>query len=221
MRAHRSTSRASIRGFTLIELILVIVLIGIIFMLAGFRTGTFSFWREEGFLRKLSETIQFLHYQAVTDQAFYRLEFDFDKNTYRIGILKAEGPEDSSLDVADESGNLTRELTFFLNPSISEESTLIPPPSFPSLAEPQPLPAGVTVESVKVMRKEYSRSQGGTIAINFSPRGFTDFSVIHLKMSNGSPITFLVNPFTGAPEIYREYKDFEWSYGRKGKKGGR
>jgi hypothetical protein len=64
------------------------------------------------------------------------------------------------------------------------------------------------------MRGLKPASEGGTAYMLFSPRGFSEFSVIHIVLSNGAPVTILVNPFTGGTEIYREYKDFKWTYGR-------
>ena len=54
-------------GFTLIELIVVVLVLGAAMALVGLRLGTFNFWREEAFIRKISETITFLHHQAVVE----------------------------------------------------------------------------------------------------------------------------------------------------------
>jgi hypothetical protein len=48
----------------------------------------------------------------------------------------------------------------------------------------------------------------------FSPRGSSEFGVIHLALGPGKPVTILVNPWTGMAEVYREYKEFEWTMGR-------
>lgn len=199
------------KAFTFIELILVIVLVAVLFAIAGFRTGTFSFWREEGFIRKFAETIQFLHTQAVSDQSFYIMEFNFKKNSYRIGVLPDGGLSDDVVEALSSSvGTISLELTALLNPSIGEADSLVPPPSFPSLATPEPLPYGMVFKSIKTMRG--SEDDTGIAYITFSPRGFSEFAVIHLEQSTGAPVTFLVNPFTGLVDIYREYKDFEWAY---------
>ncbi len=210
--AYASPSRSQ-KAFTFIELILVIVLIAALFSLVGFRTGTFTFWREEGFVRKFAETIQFLHTQAISDQSFYIMEFDLKKNSYRVGILRDDGFENPDLDQLDQSaGTLTLELSALLNPSIGDAQSLIPPPSFPSLANPEPFPHGMIIERIKTMRG-IEENQTGTAYITFSPRGFSEFAVIHVRLSTGAPVTFLVNPFTGLVDIYREFKDFEWTYG--------
>lgn len=202
-------------GFTLIELVIVFALMGAIILVVGSRSGTFGFWKDEAFLRRLTETITFLHHQAVVDQAFYRLEFDINARAYSVGVLRPEGALDTQLsDVAAELGNLSLELAAFLSPALGSTMTLIPPPSFPSLAEPQSFPEGTVLEDILTMRGETLAEDGGKPFILFSPRGFSEFAVIHLRLSNDTPITILINPFTGVAEVYREYREFEWTWGQ-------
>lgn len=209
-------------GFTLIELVVVIALIGLIYALIGLRSGTFSFWEEEGFLRRLTETIEFLHHQAVIDQSFYRLDFDLKENSWRVRAVKVEEEnENKDLEsLATDAGSLSLELAAFLNPDMGRSQSLIPAPSFPSLSEPQLLPKGTLIEDIRTMRGRQSAATSSEASIYFSPRGFSEFAVIHLRLAGVNPVTILVNPFTGLTQIYREYRDFEWSYGR-GKKAGR
>jgi len=206
-------------AFTLIELVIVIAIIGITMGLFLARSSTSIYWKQEAMIRKLSEMIPFLHNQAIADQAYYRLEFDFAKNSYRIGVMKAEYENEDVQDIATEgAGNLTLELAFFLNPSIGRTQTMIPPPSYPSLAEPVQLLPGTYIEDIRTMRGEKTKAQGGKAYIMFSPRGFSEFAVIHLRLGGDAPLTILVNPFTGLAEIYRDYKEFEWTHGKKTKK---
>lgn len=203
-------------GFTLIELVLVIVIIGLVFGVVGLRSGSFDFWKEEGFIRRISETITFLHHQAVVDQSFYRMDFDLRNNTYRVRVVRTEEHDDEERlsEIAADAGNLSLELAAFLNPSMGRSQTLIPPPSLPSLAEAQPFPSGMTIEDIRTMRGKSTPAQDESAYVVFSPRGFSEFAVLHFRLSTGQQVTILVNPFTGLTEIYREYKDFEWSYGR-------
>jgi len=194
----------------------VISIIGIAGALLAVKTGTFDFWKEESFLRRFSETIEFLHHQSVQDGEYYQLEINFEDNSYRVGLLKADEDVDQNLDVDPDAGALSLELAAFLNPNFVSEGTLIPPPSFPSLAEPTSLPSGASFTDVKTMLQgEVNLKLAKTTNIFFSPRGFSEFAVIHLELSAGQPITILINPFTGLTEIYRERRDFEWTYGQK------
>lgn len=215
-----------VRGFTLIELVLVVLLVGAIMVLAGFASGTFTYWKEEAFLRRLVETIEFLHTQAVSDQAFYRLELDFGRGDqpsfFAVGVVKEE--DDTALQTygvaSDDIGIVSTELYFFLHPSLGADGsyTVIPPPSFPSLFEPTYFPRGVMLEGVRTASHIYAREQEDKAYMLFSPRGFSSFAVLHLTLSTGAPVTILVNPFTGMTELYREFRDFEWTYGANSKK---
>lgn len=198
-------------GFTLIELAIVVLIIGALGTIVAARTNTFSYWKEEGYIRNLTETINFLHYQAVVDQAIYRMEFDFETSSYVIGILRPEEENEELQELGSEVGNLSFELAAFLNPGVQGAATFIPPPSMPSLAKPVPPPEGIQFTEIRTMR---GKETDGKPFIMFSPRGFSEFAVIHLLLSNGDPITVLVNPFTGLTSVIREYKDFTWTYGR-------
>lgn len=197
-------------AFTLIELVVVITIIGIVAGLVTTNLGTFSYWREEGAIRRLAETLAFLHRQAVVDQENYRLEFNFEENTYRVGAVREEDWIASSLAGApsQDVGILSLELAAFLSPHYSSESSMIPPPSFPSLAEPVELPQGMYIEDVATVRGTKGRGDGDPPYVIFSKRGFTEFAVVHLRTSTGNPVTLRVNQFTGIPEIYREYREF-------------
>lgn len=202
-------------GFTLIELVVVIAIMGIAMAMFMSRSRTSLTWQQESMMRKLMETITFLHNQAIADQAFYRLEFNFESNSYKVGVMKAEAAEDESIkELAQDAGNLTLELAAFLNPSLGSEQSMIPPPDYPSMAEPVELLNGTRVKDVHTMRGVLSADQGNDIAyILFSPRGFSEFAVIHLDLLGGAQATILVNSFTGLTQLYRGYKEFQFTYG--------
>jgi prepilin-type N-terminal cleavage/methylation domain-containing protein len=205
-------------GFTLIEVVVVITIIAIGFLLGGLSLGTFSYFGREAFFRQLLTTIEFLHHQAISDQAFYRLEFDFDNRSYRVGAVRPDDVTNEALAQSAELsvGTLTLELADFLNPPSGDADTLIPPPSFPSLAEPHVFPKDVILEQVKTSQEVKAAAQGGRTSLLFSPRGFSEFGVLHFRLEGDLQWTILINPFSGTPVLYREFKDFEWTYGNRG-----
>ena len=198
---------------------IVVAIIGIAGVLLAARTGTFSYWSEEAFIRHLAETIQLLHEQAMQDGEYYRLEFSFKPAGFRAGIMKVEEDDASQelIELSTDAGALSLELAAFLNPSPGRVQTLIPPPSFPSLAEPVFAPEGVEFTDIVNMSGKHVPARDGNAAMMFSPRGFSEFAVIHLSLSSKAPVTLLVNPFTGLVDVFREYKEYEWTYGRQQK----
>jgi len=202
-------------GFTLVELMMVLIIIGIAFAFAFQNSSSAITLRQQALIRKLSETIRFLHHQAVSDQAFYRLEIDFERNQYRVGVLRPEpGADDRFLELAQDAGSLTLELSAFLNPSPGRTYTFIPPPYHPSLYEPVRLLEDMSFNQVRNMSGLHSRGTSQTAGISFSPRGFSEFAVIQMTLLNGAPVTILVNPFSGLTTVYNEHKDFEWTFTR-------
>ena len=203
------------RGFTLVELIIVILIIGSAATIVTVRLGALNFWKEESELRKLCDTIALLNSQAVMDQSFYRMEFDLEQNAYRVGVMRA----DSGMMGTGTTVNLPPlqlELAAMLSPSIQGDSTMIPPPSYPSLAEPKILPGQMRFNDVVTPRgKAIAGDRQENPFLLFSPRSFSEFGVIHLTMGSGRPVTILVNPWTGLAEVYREYREFQWTLGKQ------
>jgi len=201
------------RGFTLSELILVITIMGLMVGMVSVRLSDMNFWKEETALKKLSDLVVFLNNQAVMDQSFYRIEFDLENRQYRVGVVKNE----SSITQNQAGVNLPPlqlELSAMLSPDMGDESTVIPPPSHPSLAEPTTFPGSMQYLDVLTPRgKVTTGDKRDNPFLIFSPRGTSEFGVIHLALGPGTPVTILVNPWTGMAEVYREYKEFEWTLG--------
>lgn len=200
------------------------MIITVIFGVISIRSTAFGYWQREGAIRRLSETITFLHHRAINDGVFYRMEFDLDpeSSSYRVGQIVAEERDETELIALSSSeagvGILSLQLADFLTPSVGRYQTMIPPPDFPSLAEPVELPPGLLYQDIRTMRglQAADSNYDQKPYILFSPRGFSEFAVIHLQFGddNEGKVTILVNPFTGLTEIYREYRDFQWTYGR-------
>jgi prepilin-type N-terminal cleavage/methylation domain-containing protein len=202
------------RAFTLIELVLVITIMGLMIGIFSVRLSDINFWKEEAALRKLQDLVVYLNNAAVMDQSFYRLEFDLENRQYRVHEVK-----NGKGDIASSSGvnipTLQLELSEMLSPDMGSEGTLIPPRYMSSLAEPTTLPGAMEFLDVMDPRgKVVTGDNRENPYLIFSPRGTSEFGVIHLALGPGKPVTILVNPWTGMAEVYREYKEFKWNLSR-------
>ncbi len=207
--------RESLGGFTLIELILVIVIVGLATGLLSVRLGAFDFWKEQTTLRKLKETIVLLNNQAVIDQAFYRLEFDLEENLFRVGVMREEDPT-ANVVAGVNLAPLEQEESGLLSPSMPSGATMIPPPSIPSLAQPTKLPGKLVLMDVVTRRGKAVRGEGrNNPYLLFYPSGFSDFGVIHISTGEDSSITIMSNPWTGLAQEYPGYREFKWTLGKR------
>ncbi|MCB0319417.1 MAG: prepilin-type N-terminal cleavage/methylation domain-containing protein [Bdellovibrionales bacterium] len=212
----RNSTLSKSQGFTLVELAIVILIVSALLLLGIRNSPASRFWRQEAALRELSETFRFLFHQAIADQSFYRIEFDLEKGSYTIGVIRPEPDSDERFqDIAEGAGNISLELNAFLNPSLGVTHTFIPPPDFPSLGEERILPAGIVIEKIYVPSGWVSREEGQKVHVHFSPRGFAEFAVLHIRENGEREITLVNNPFTGLTKVQSGFRDYEWTYGKK------
>ena len=213
------------QAFTLVEMVVVLLIIAAVFSVLAVPYTGVSFWREDAAVRKLVSLIEFLHTQAMIDRTTYVIQFDINSTPsgYRVGELYSTGNSlvgssehalsKASIDPAATS--LTAELNRFLLPSTADISKLAAPQYYPSLAEPVEFPSGITFDDIRTLRGQQYPGEKDRPYILFSPLGFSEFAVLHLRLSNHQPLTILVNSFTGLTETFHEYKDFEWTYGKE------
>lgn len=212
-------------GFTLLEVVIVIAIFVSAALVVSLTAGSLNRSREEGYLRNLAETIEFLHRQSVADQAVYRLNIYLrpaegqPKQGYAVGVIRPEEATLTSGVIDPSSGTLSLELAAALSPPGGSSATLIPPPSFPSLAKVRPVPAEFRFTRIRTFRGVHTPESDAEASILFSPRGFSEFAVLQVELTNRAPATLLINPFTGKVTIYREHKDFEWQRAEGGSVG--
>ena len=110
----------------------------------------------------------------------------------------------------DERQSLDLETLFYTSLFADPEGTLrlAQPIEFPSLGQDIKFGDGVIVRDVKT---EYGTIKDGKAVLHFSPRGTSDFAVIHFLINDDYVITALLNPWTGDAQIFTGDKDFEWT----------
>ena len=80
-----------IAGFTLVEITMVILIIGVMSALLVPRLPDVGGWREKSAIRKLSRSISVVYDKAATSKLVYRMTFDFDKGIYYVSLLNTDG----------------------------------------------------------------------------------------------------------------------------------
>lgn len=177
----RSAFRRSIRdcGFTLLEMMVVIVLMGLIAALAIPRFKDIYEVDLKSSMRRLSGTIKFCFNEAIIKQATMRLNFDIATGTYNYSIL-----------LTDPDAKIGE---FVEIPSM--------------VAEPGILPDGVFFVDILTPRSPEKQIDGETNILFFST-GYAEKAVIHLGDRKGRRYTLLVKPLTGGVRIFEGYIDF-------------
>lgn len=109
----------------------------------------------------------------------------------------------------DERQSLDLETLFYTSLFADPEGTLrlAQPLEFPSLGQNTKFGEGIHIRDVKT---EYGTIKDGKVDLHFSPRGTSDFAVIHFLIEDHVTTT-LLNPWTGEAQVYEGDKDFEWT----------
>jgi Tfp pilus assembly protein FimT len=159
-------------GFTLIELTIIIVILGVMLSLIIPRLGEIGEANLKRSARHLTGMIRFLHEESLAKKERYRLRFDVTEGRYwtekwtilSLSERTAEYKRYSS-DMATE-GRLSGQTTF---------------------------------RDVKVA------SHPDETYIEFSPEGWVERALIHLRDGDNRDFTLMVNPLTGDTELREGY----------------
>ncbi len=243
LRSSRSNSRRCRRGdggFTLVEMILVIILFVFMSGLVVTRFESLMGWRQRGDLRKLIDTWEFLYTQSISRNTGYQLRINLDENSYRVlrevtrtnddevqnvdylANLRTQGEkkrreekklEDSLTmeeEYAREDLRQAQDLeTLFYQEIFADPNgnvRLGTPIEFPKLAEEQKLSPGINIRDLRSPRGEITEGIG---YVRFSPRGASEFAVMHFEV--GSQVyTTMMNPSTGKVLLENGDKKYEW-----------
>ncbi len=76
-----------LRGFTIVELVMVIVIIGILSVIAHSRFTTYYDLKLEGAARKLAADIRYAQQFSLSQHVTHGIEFDVTNNRYRIYVV--------------------------------------------------------------------------------------------------------------------------------------
>lgn len=176
-RAHRGA-----RGFTLLELLIVIFLLGMTLAIIAPTFQEISGTRLRSATRTLAGTVRFVHGQASSTRSVYRLELDLDRG--RFWVSRCVPVTDGTCEWEVDRSNLSR---------------------------PRALPDGVRFVSARTVRDEKLMTSG-IAQIHFLPKGYVEQAEIHVASERGSAaFTLLVEPLGGRVRILDGIQDLDFS----------
>lgn len=158
------------RGFTLIELAVVIVILGVMISLIVPRLGEIGEANLKRSARHLTGMIRFLREESQAKKIVYRLRFDIQEGRYWPEALMS-----------------TSEKTLEYRPMVSAiggEGSLSGQTSFRDIR------AGSHPDEPYIL---------------FTPDGWVEHAMIHLRDGNDRDFTLLVKPLTGTAELHEGY----------------
>lgn len=161
------------RGFTLIELSLVLLILGIILSFAVPRLLDLGAARLDASARRLGGTISYLHDEASLRGTTYRLRMDLDRATYAVETRMPAGSRETDT-----------EKTF--------QDVWDP------LVKPTVLPDEVFFDRVELPTGTHG---SGTTHISFVPEGELGDFTIRLASDDGRALDLAVDGLTGRVEI--------------------
>ena len=160
-------------GFTLIELSVVIILIGVVFTVVMPRlTGLFSGRKLLGFSRELAGALDYTRSRAVVDGRVYNFHIDRDKQEYWF--------------IAKEDDDKRR--SYY---SYREDEDEKKP-------RKQRIPEGMTISRLKLKSRAVDRYKP---VVRFYPRGNSNGAEIYLETEQGDKVVIKVKPYTGKSTV--------------------
>lgn len=185
-------------GFTLIELIVVMTLIGIIFFFAIPRLDT-SFLTNSS--RQISNWITIhvtsLKSRAIEKQVPYIMEIDLGEN--RISCFA--GPENQT-DIFAEANTQPDNSTAKGRVADSKADEGREKPKKEDFSLPD------KYRIADVLLADGTIRTTGTVDIHFYPKGYSDRAIIHVKDDDGNTISYIIEPFLSRVMIKDDYVEF-------------
>ena len=170
------------RGFTLLELLIVIFLLGMTLAIVAPSFQEISGTRLRSATRTLAGTVRFVHGQASSTRAIYRLEMDLDRNRYWVS--RCVPTQAGTCEWAIDQANLSR---------------------------PRALPQGVRFVSARSSRDDELKTSG-VAHIHFLPKGFVEQTQIHIanERSNDA-FTLLVEALGGRVRVLEGIQNLDFT----------
>ena len=206
------TQRRPLRGFTLIEVIMVIAIVAVVVSGATLGLGALTRTRLRSAAFKVMSAAQYAFNRSVTHGTTTRLLFDFDKNT--MSVEETATPVTiANLEQLESDPGTAVDPWEMARARIEKPLEPIPTPTSPfspittstgkpiKRYQPQPLGDGVAVHAIVTPREEEPRSEGEG-GVYFFPGGVTEHTVIQLTDGSDTIYSIEIHPLTGNGRIY-------------------
>jgi prepilin-type N-terminal cleavage/methylation domain-containing protein len=168
--ARERAARSSARGFTLLELAVVMFIMGLMLTIALPYLGGYRSAELKSESRRLAGRATYLYDLAAAQKVVYQLVFDLDANGYSVARLDP----------------------YQIQPSAAA-STFVPDNG----AGKAPILLGDVVRIRDVTVEGVGTYTRGHVACQFYPAGYVDATVVHLVDASGSVMTLEFTPLTG------------------------
>ncbi len=184
------------RGFTLIEVMIVVIIIGLMLGLGA----SILFPGNEAKLRdvsaKLAGTVKFLYNEAAVKNKYYRIVFDLDAQTWSI----ESSTEPFLVKMIEEAPKKTDAKDA---PAASPSANFTAEEGF--MVEASKLPSGTKFKDIQVMHLK-GPQEHGKVEVYFFPSGYVEPTVINLSDEDDQTFYSLqINPLTGKTLVRSEY----------------
>lgn len=199
------------RGFTLIEVILVVAIIGVVVTGATFGLGAVTRTRLRSASFRVMSAAQYAYNRAITQGTTTRLRFDFEKNTMAV-------EESATPVILATSDELEGDAGDAIDPWDLARSRLeepLDPPKPRSPFQPisnsegkvlkrytaQPVGDGISVHGLISPHELETRTEGEG-SVYFFPGGVAEQAVIQLSDSSETVYSIEIHPLTGNARIH-------------------
>jgi prepilin-type N-terminal cleavage/methylation domain-containing protein len=206
----RTPSRTN-RGFTLIEVILVVVIIAVVVTGATFGLGAITRTRLRSSAFKVTSAARFAYNRSLTQGTTTRLHFDFEKNTMAIEEThtpvtlatdeQLEADPGQAVDPWDLARARLEKPLDEVRPSSPFQPITNQHGKVLERYTAQPVGDGISIQAL-ISPHETDKRTDGEGSLYFFPGGLTEHAVIQLTDSSEAVYSVEIHPLTGNARIH-------------------
>lgn len=186
------------RGFTLIEILLVLGIIAMVTSIGIPAVGRLTYQRVAGATRRFVGTLRSVRNDAILLNKIYRLAINFEDQTWWVESQK----QLSILGSESQASSVPSESDTSLGSRFSQD------PKYGS--KPRELPGGVVFDGILTERDGFFKN--GLAYIHFFPSGYAEQSLVYLNKQGVQEggYSLYIQPATGKIEVFnRRVNNFE------------